>query len=437
MPPERRARLLFLRLRRDYALLLTALGLAVVIWFVITDSENETIIEQLGFALTVQAVNIPGELATASRIPPALIEIGGRQDDVDNASADDFVATVDLTGLPAGTHEIPISISSRDRDVTVRSVQPQSVLVTLESVVSRIVPVTVEVENSPPLGFDVGEPLAAQATVTVSGIEQLVALVDTVVARVDIGGATVDVDATVSVAARTSTGASVGAVQISPPTIDVRVPVQQQIFRRAVAIAPSLTGEPAAGFRIDSINIDPITVVVVGTLEALEQAGNATTEPVSVSNRSIDIRTLTAIIPPEGLALDQPGATVLVSVGLQALTEEAVFQVPVEVTGLGGGLSVQIVPERVAVRVRGPAPDIAVLDPASFRVTVNAIGLSPGITTAPIQVAFSGDLDIVSVTPVEVGLLVEAPPEPEPTEPEPEEPPPDDSQNGNGSGDAG
>ena len=113
------------------------------------------------------------------------------------------------------------------------------------------------------------------------------------------------------------------------------------------------------------------------------------------------------------------------------------FQVPVEVTGLGGGLSVQIVPERVAVRVRGPAPDIAVLDPASFRVTVNAIGLSPGITTAPIQVAFSGDLDIVSVTPVEVGLLVEAPPEPEPTEPEPEEPPPDDSQNGNGSGDAG
>ena len=420
------------RVRRDLALLLTAIGLAIVIWFIITDSQNKTVVEQLGFALTVEAQNIPSDLAAASRIPPALIEIAGREDDIAAASPDNFVATVDLTGLAAGTHEIPINVASREGNVTVRSVQPQFVEVILESVVSRLIQVSVEVENSPPLGFDVGDPVAGVGTVSVTGIEQLVDLVDTVVARVDIGGATVDVDATVSLQARTSTGASVGAVQISPPTIDVQVPVQQEIFRRAVAVTPSVTGEPAPGFRVDSISVDPVTVVVVGTLEALERVGSATTLPVLINGRDADLRAETAVLPPDGLALEDPRATVIVSIGLATFIEEAVFRVPVEISGLGGGLEVTVIPERVEVRVRGPAPDIASLDPASFRVTVNAIGVSPGLREQPVQVAFSGDLDIVSVTPAEVTIRIEVPPPEVP--PEDQAAPADDGGAGSGDG---
>ena len=419
-----------MRLRRDLALLITAVALAIVIWFVITDSENETIVAPLGFALTVQALNMPSDLAIASRIPPAQIEIAGREDDVNVANPDDFTATVDLAGLPAGTHEIPVSIDSQDGDVTVRSVLPQAVQVILESIVSRLVQVSVEVENSPPLGFDVGDPVAGAATVSVSGVKQLVDLVDVVVARVDIGGATVDVDATVSLQARTSTGAAVSAVQISPPTIDVRVPVQQEIFRRAVAVTPQVRGEPASGFRVESISVEPVTVVVVGTLEALEQAGSARTGAVFIGGRRADLRVETAILPPEGLVLEDPAATVIISIRLDTFIEEAIFQVPIEITGLGGGLEVTLSPERVAVRVRGPAPDIARLDPSSFRVTVNAIGVSPGLRTEPVQVAFSGDLRIVSVTPDEVTIRIEAPSAEEPVEDQDAE----DAGSGNGNG---
>ncbi len=407
MPPASLPRFLVARLRRDLALFATAAGLALVIWFVITDSENVTVTEPLGFALPVQAVNIPSDLAVASRVPPVVIEIAGREDDVGRATPDDFVATVDLTGLPPGAHEIAVNIRSRDEDVTVRSVQPQSVVVILESVVSRQVPVAVEIENSPPLGFDVGAPVTAESLVTVSGIPQLVRLVDTAVARIDIRGATVTVDATVSLQARTSTGAAVGQVQISPPSIEVEVPVEQAVFRRAVAVTPRIHGEPAPGFRVRSISVEPVTAVVVGTLADLEAAGSATTEPVEISDRRSDLRASAVVVPPSGLTLEQPGLTVIVTVGLAPFTVEAVFPVPVEVTGLGGGLSVSLAPRRVAVRVRGPAPDIAELDASSFRVTVNAIGVQPGVHTEAVQVAFSGDLDIVSVAPREVTLVVE------------------------------
>ena len=230
------------------------------------------------------------------------------------------------------------------------------------------------------------------------------------VARVDIRGATVPITATASLQARTSTGSVVGQVQIQPPSIDVQIPVQQALFRRTVAVTPRIHGEPAPGFQVRSIGVVPQTVVVVGTLEALEGAGAATTDAVLITDRRTDLRAVAIVAPPQGLALEEPGLTVIVSVSLAPFIEEAIFQVPVEITGVGAGVQVSVVPARVAVRVRGPAPDIAQLDSASFRVTVNAIGLEPGIRAQPIQVAFSGDLDIVSVTPREVTLLIELPP---------------------------
>ena len=409
------SRSLWRRLRRDFALAATAIILAVIAWFLITDSENETVVEQLGFALTVEAVNVPGGLATASRIPPALIEIAGREDDVAAASQDDFLAVVDLGGLPAGTHEIPVSVDSRNDDVTVRSVQPLFVQVTLESLVTRLVQVSVEVENAPPLGFEIGDPVADIGTVSVSGVQQLVDLIDTVVASVNIGGATVDVDTRVSLQARTSTGAAVTAVQISPPAINVQVPVRQEIFRRAVAVTPLVLGEPAPGFRLAAVSVQPTTVVVVGTLEALEGAASATTLPVQIGGRHANLEVLVSVLPPDGVALENPSATVLIGVSLATFTEEAVFRVPVEVTGLGGGLDVELTPARVEIRVRGPAPVIDALDPASFRVTINAIGAPPGISAEPVQVSFGADVDIVSVTPEDVTIEI-IPPPPEPAE---------------------
>ena len=436
--PEPRSRSLWRRTRRDLALLATATSIAVVIWFVITDSENVTIVEPLGFALAIQAVNVPGDLAAASRIPPAQIEIAGREDDILQAVPEDFQATVDLTGLPAGTHEIPVSVVSRNSDVTVRRVQPQSVEITLEAVVTRLVQVSVEVENSPPLGFDVGEPQAAESTVSVSGVQQLVDLVDTVVARVDIGGATVDVDATVSLQARTSGGASISAVQISPSSLEVRIPIRQEIFQRAVAVTPQIAGDLAPGFRIRSISVDPLTVVVVGTIEALEQAGSASTLPISIDNRRVDLEIRVQVLPPAGVALDDPGARVQVHVALDTLTEEAVLNVPVQVVALPSDLEARVDPARVAIRVRGPAPALAELDPAAFRVTASAAGGPAGLRSAPVRVAFSGEVEIVSVTPAQVSLeLIRRPQPPEPEEEEPdvpeaeEEPPPDDAGTAN------
>ena len=60
-----------------------------------------------------------------------------------------------------------------------------------------------------------------------------------------------------------SGGIEVGNILIDPPTVNVVIPIRQELFRRAVAIVPELVDAPADGFRIAAITVQPLNVVVV------------------------------------------------------------------------------------------------------------------------------------------------------------------------------
>ena len=407
--------------RGSLALLAAASALAVVIWFVITDSEDEDVEERLGFVLAIEALNLPPELATASRIPTASLTIAGRRADIESVTIDDFEASIDLRGLPAGTHEILVRVRSLDADVRVRSVSPETVEVTVEPRVQRVdVPVAVVLVNPPPLGFEAGELTVSPKTVTLSGIQQLVDLVDVVVAPVDVSTATVDLDLLISLQARTSTGAAVSDVQIQvePPAVNVHVPIQQQLFRRAVTVAPDVVGQPASGFHVTAVTVQPLTVIVRGTLAELENVGNATTAAVAIANVDEDLERVVAVRPPPGVELESDlRATVRVEV--EPLTAQAVFDVAVRVVNLGDGLEAGVTPRTVAITVVGPVSVISDLLNASFRVTADADGLGEGAHDVPVQVSFSGGVDLSGVQPEDVGLLIvplEPPEEAEPSE---------------------
>lgn len=71
-----------LRWRRagvNLLLALVAVALALVIWFLVTDAQVETIEERLGFGLVIDAVNTPNGLALANRFPTASITITGEE----------------------------------------------------------------------------------------------------------------------------------------------------------------------------------------------------------------------------------------------------------------------------------------------------------------------------------------------------------------------
>ena len=416
------------RLRGALTLFTASFLLALVIWFAITDSENEFVVQPFGFSLAVEAINVPADLLASSRIPPVAITIAGREDDLQEISVDDFVAHVDLAGLDVGSREVPIVVRSLNEDISVRGVAPATVEVVLEPVVQRALPITVVIADSEPIGFVRGEPVLTPETVTISGTANLIDLVDRVVAPVDLSGTTVDVDLPVTLQARTNTGAAISNIRIEPPTVDVLIPIEQELFRRAVAIAPELIDFPAAGFRVATITVEPLNVVVVGTLEGLESVGSAVTAPVSLLNRDSDLVLRTPVIAPEGLTLEVE-TTVTVTITIEPIRALASFDVALATMGLADGIVAN--PESLTVRVvvAGPAPTLAELTSDDIRASIDVAGLEPGVHRRTVRVGFIGGIEVVSVEPETVLVTLSTAPEPEEPEGtgESDEPPADES----------
>ncbi|MCZ6707451.1 MAG: CdaR family protein, partial [Chloroflexi bacterium] len=363
-----RLRRIWRRWRGYLSIFGASLALALVIWFAITDSENELIEQQFGFSLAVAQRSVPADLVTANRIPPVSITIAGRENDIDALSVGDFSASIDLGGLAVGVFDVPVQVVSRNDDVRVRAVTPATVEVVLERLEQRTLPVVVVISDPEPIGFERGEPVVVPANVVISGTANLIDLVDVVVAPVDLSSTTVDVDRPVTLQARTNTGAAVSGIRIEPPTVDVSVAISRELFPRAAAVVPDLIGVPAVGFRVAGITVAPLTVVLVGTLDGLENAGPATTTPISLAGRESDLVATVSVLAPEGLTLEAD-ATVTVRIEIQPVIGQIVFDVPVEIIGLSDSLTALVSPLTVEMVIEGPAPLLAELTTADVPVT--------------------------------------------------------------------
>ena len=84
------------------------------------------------------------------------------------------------------------------------------------------------------------------------------------------------------VTAHNSQGQLVNRVELAPPVVRVVVPVEQWPGRKEVAVRVSLVGQPAAGYRLSTVRVNPSTVVLLGNTDVLADVpGFVETSPIS------------------------------------------------------------------------------------------------------------------------------------------------------------
>lgn len=82
------------------------------------------------------------------------------------------------------------------------------------------------------------------------------------------------------------------AVQVSPPTLTMEF---ETTGIRLVRVKPTVDGEPAAGFEIESVRAEPETVEVSGPESALKQLKEAITEAIQIEGRSTTVREVVTV----------------------------------------------------------------------------------------------------------------------------------------------
>lgn len=414
------------RILNDFGSVVLAITLAVTVWVVATNEENPSIKDTFPEPIPVQVLNKPeGTVIFPEIVKTVRLTVRAPQTSWDRLTAEKFEAYVDLGGLPVGRHDVEIQVTCTDPAVRVLEVQPPEVSIRLEEYKEKKLGVSARVMDNPPLGYIDRPPTVSPSMAKVSGPASLVDQVSQLVAEIYLWGAKETVERQVDLSARNEKGEPVGWVEIDPPVVTVRVPIDQRRGYKEVTVRPIVEGGVAPGYRISSVSVEPSNVIIFGSPLIIEGIpGYLETTPIDVSDAKADVVERVTLTLPEGVtALGEQ--SVLVKVSVTAIESSLTIQRGFVIRGLQPGLSARPSPEAVDVILSGPVSKLDALEPQDVQVILDLSNLQWGTYKITPEVVVPEGLKVESILPdtIEVEITV-GPQPPTPTNtPEPTETP--------------
>jgi YbbR domain-containing protein len=397
----------------NISLVILSVALALSLWLFVTDAENPTGRETFNSAVTIGFVNVPNGLAVAnSSANTVRIDIEGPENDLRTLRPADFEAQANLGGFEQGKQTVAVSVVSRKSDVRVVRITPEQVEVTLEGVRTREVPVRIELVGALKEGFAAGDRSANPDTATISGPQSLVDLVDEAVAEVGVTGRSADfTEDRVPLSPRDARGGEISRVTVSPVSASIDVNVEQSEFSQQFTVSPRISGNPAAGYNVTGIAIDPPLVTVrasLAVLQSIDPVAGIPTSEISISDaRSTIVQEAELRLPPDSSVLGSIQVTVTVTIA--PVRGEVSFLVVPQIRNVGDGLAVTPAGS-IVVTLSGDLPTLQAITAESIIVVGDAQGLGPGLHVLPIQVTPPAGTAVVRVEPGELGVALAARP---------------------------
>jgi len=363
--------------------LLTALVFAVAVWIIAVNQADPTQtrtypnaleMEIIGLDPSLMVVNDVSKLVSISiRAPSSILDQLENETNLINVS-------LDLSGLNAGVHTLTPQVNLGLSPAEVVLVNPLSIFIKLEALVTKTYPIQLIMIGNPAIGFEVQTPELSDEYITVTGTETLIETIDQVVGQVSIVDVAEDIQRTIDLKAIDSEGLAVEGIMLNPDSIQVTIPVTQRGGYRTVVVKIVTSGQIAAGYRLTNIFSMPPTVTIYSSDPELVESvpGFIETTPINLNgaNENMDIRVTLNL--PEGInAVGSQNVTV--QIGIEPIQSSISFNnIPVQTVGLLEDLEAFISPESVDVFLSGPLSILEELNPATLSVVIDLTDRGPG-----------------------------------------------------------
>ncbi len=207
-------------IRRNFTLKVLALVLAVTGWAYFRFANNPALAAHFDQQLSVpiEAVNVPlGEVAHFDQ-KEALVTVDAKAGE-SPVKPDQIKVVIDLAGYTAGATNAGVRVIAPD--VTVQSLSPASIPVTIEDIVQREVPIAIHYLDQRP-SVVVGKIVTDPSNVTLRGGSNEIAQVTGVRIDVPIPQQTGPTDAMMRASAIDADGREVSGVEVSPNLVRVQ-----------------------------------------------------------------------------------------------------------------------------------------------------------------------------------------------------------------------
>lgn len=392
----------------DLATLVLSVVLALAVWWIAIDQENPLVVQDFGERVPVSVLGLGESLVVVEDLSSEAVRLRLRapRNSWQDLTVSDFRATLDLTGLEPGQHDVMVQVKSLDPQVGIIDVQRPQLRVTLDTLASKEVPVQVEIMDSTAFGYDAQSAVYRPVTVTVSGPSSQVQQVVRARTEVFLRGAKNQVESMEVVTPVDTQEEVVTRVTAEPAQVQVVIPVEQWPGRKEVAVRVKLEGGPADGYRLSSVKVDPSTVVLQGDTEVLaEVPGYVETEPLTLDGATAEVRLRLKLLLPDGVS-SFDGDTVVATAGITPIEGGVTVSQPLVQQGLGPGLRAESALQSVDVILSGPLPLLDSLNQDDVFAILDLSGLITGTHTLQPKVVLPDGISLQSVIPEMVEVVI-------------------------------
>lgn len=397
-------------MKDNLSTLIMSILLALIVWIFAIDQENPLLRQEFEQPIPVQVRGLSDGTQTLQDLTKKTVFLTLRAPlrSWETVSTDDFDVYIDLSSYITGTHEVPIQVDAVNPDVDVIDVQPRQLRVQIEPVISKTVPVQIEIMDSPAFSYEWQTPIVEPEYATVTGPRTQVEQVTSAVAEVFLRNAKSQVERTQTLSPRNAQNLTVDRVNVDPQSVSIVVPIVQRPGRKEVAVVVPVEGQPAPGYRLTSISAEPGTVILRGSTEALSEVGGYVETPrLNIENATSDVRErLPLILPANVSTLGESSVNAVI--GISPIESSLPVSRQPIIQGLDNNLRASVALNQVDVILSGAIPRLEGLKDDDVRVTLDLTGLLPGRHQVIPKVVAPEGIKVEGVIPQAVEVSIES-----------------------------
>ncbi len=386
-------------IKNNLSLKIISLIVAIILWFFA--------ISELNPERTQNMANIPVEIINMDQLnrrnltlvedPSSVvtIRIKGLVNDIRRVNDGSLKAILDLGDIDwTGTQNVELDIVGLPpRELSLE--RDPVVSVTINKIISKPIPVEIEVTGNGSDGYYVHEATAEPPSVTIYGAQSLVDSVVQGVVKVKLDKDEGTIKQSLPIELLDSAGNIVKSeyLNLRQESTMVTIPIHPI---RTLNIRANIVGKPADGFFVDDITIDPSQVTINGYASIVNRLSILLTDPIDIHDADEDVHASVSLVREDGVYLE-PGQPSLVNVVVHisettiekeiALTEIELRNIP---EGFGAateeGLS-------IPVQIKGPYTLVNPLIAQNLvpyidlsLIDTEAEGFEPGVFELPLVI---------------------------------------------------
>lgn len=409
------------RLVRKIGYFLVALLIATTLWGYVLMSENpERSIRIEGIKVSFEAgseadlyarnLTILGDLNEI--LPEVTVTIKTTLNDLPKFSgerAKDIVkATVSLNSVHVpGEHTLNINATTSVGEIDKLSID--KLVINVDDLVSRSIPVTASVQGTLPDGYWNSEPQLLTNSITIKGAESEIVNIVKANCIIDLTGRTESINDSMSLVLCDKFDMQIPYSSIvgTIPSVTVMMDILPE---RDITLEANIIGQNALKdiYEIASISVSPSILSVAGDDELLSDIVDLVSlEPIDVSNASTDEPIIVEVGItglPDGVIITNSVTTVIVTIEIRERVEEVTFEaVPVKIINADNTkFNYVFEPTTCIVTLSGKASVIRSLYSWQIDLTLNMSGYGAGVHSLIPELQIAGSPELLQVLTIDI-----------------------------------